>query len=238
MSTLSLLLALAAPPDGGSVSPWVQLGPVCARPGDLLLHHPDADAASAEEGRGVSPESQGRRQGHHNRRAVRQHHAARRPSLQLQIADKVRVEIARSAIIGFQGQEPVAAGRTVAVNKSLRWKVHRHRWPSSALGAWAIYPPEQKVRLGLDLKGGVHLVLRVQTDDALRLETETSMNRLREELVKAGGVRRHRHGARARPSFRSPACRPSRTACSARRRPRSRRRSTASRARPARTRSG
>ena len=31
----------------------------------------------------------------------------------------------------------------------------------------------QKVRLGLDLKGGVHLVLRVQTDDALRLETET-----------------------------------------------------------------
>ena len=34
----------------------------------------------------------------------------------------------------------------------------------------------------------MHLVLRVQTDDALRLETETSMNRLREELVKAGGV--------------------------------------------------
>jgi preprotein translocase subunit SecD len=55
-----------------------------------------------------------------------------------------------------------------------------------AIGVWAVYPPAQKVRLGLDLKGGVHLVLRVQTDDALRLETETSMNRLREELVKAG----------------------------------------------------
>jgi preprotein translocase subunit SecD len=39
-----------------------------------------------------------------------------------------------------------------------------------------------KVRLGLDLQGGVHLALRVQTDDALRLETETTMERLRESL--------------------------------------------------------
>ncbi len=39
-----------------------------------------------------------------------------------------------------------------------------------------------KVRLGLDLQGGVQLVLRVQTDDALRLETETTMERLREQL--------------------------------------------------------
>jgi preprotein translocase subunit YajC len=30
------------------------------------------------------------------------------PALQLQIADKVRIEVARSAIVGFQGQEPVA----------------------------------------------------------------------------------------------------------------------------------
>jgi len=29
-------------------------------------------------------------------------------SLQLQIADRVRVEIARSAIVGYQGEEPVA----------------------------------------------------------------------------------------------------------------------------------
>ena len=29
----------------------------------------------------------------------------------------------------------------------------------------------RKLKLGLDLKGGVHLVLRVQTDDALRIET-------------------------------------------------------------------
>jgi preprotein translocase subunit YajC len=29
-------------------------------------------------------------------------------SLQLQIADKVRVEISRAAVVGYQGQEPVA----------------------------------------------------------------------------------------------------------------------------------
>src|SRR5438874_10663559 len=42
---------------------------------------------------------------------------------------------------------------------------------------------EKQLKLGLDLKGGVHLVLRVQTDDALRVETQTEMERLREELT-------------------------------------------------------
>jgi preprotein translocase subunit SecD len=45
--------------------------------------------------------------------------------------------------------------------------------------AWLI---NKGLKLGLDLKGGVHLVLRVQTDDALRLETELEMERLREQL--------------------------------------------------------
>src|SRR5262245_19385075 len=43
---------------------------------------------------------------------------------------------------------------------------------------------DKQLKLGLDLKGGVHLVLRVNTDDALRAETETEMERLREELAK------------------------------------------------------
>ena len=38
------------------------------------------------------------------------------------------------------------------------------------------------MNLGLDLKGGVHLVMRVQTDAALRIETETTVERLRETL--------------------------------------------------------
>jgi len=50
------------------------------------------------------------------------------------------------------------------------------------LSIWAFWPPSEKVRLGLDLKGGVHLVLRVNTDDALRLESETAAERLRESL--------------------------------------------------------
>jgi preprotein translocase subunit SecD len=50
---------------------------------------------------------------------------------------------------------------------------------------WAIIPPSQKIRLGLDLKGGVHLVLRVQTDDALSLETSTAADKAREEIEKA-----------------------------------------------------
>jgi preprotein translocase subunit SecD len=41
---------------------------------------------------------------------------------------------------------------------------------------------DKQLKLGLDLKGGVHLVLRVQTDDALRLVTEQDMERLRDEL--------------------------------------------------------
>jgi preprotein translocase subunit SecD len=52
----------------------------------------------------------------------------------------------------------------------------RYRLPSPG---WL---QEKQLKLGLDLKGGVHLVLRVQTDDALRLVTDQEMERLREEL--------------------------------------------------------
>jgi preprotein translocase subunit SecD len=53
------------------------------------------------------------------------------------------------------------------------------------LSVWGFYPPQQKINLGLDLKGGVHLVLRVHTDDALRLETELTAERLRVALSAA-----------------------------------------------------
>ena len=53
------------------------------------------------------------------------------------------------------------------------------------MAVWAFYPPTQKVNLGLDLKGGVHLVMRVQTDAALRIESETTVERLRERLAAA-----------------------------------------------------
>ncbi len=71
------------------------------------------------------------------------------------------------------------------MNKNFRWKLLTIL-AVVALSVIAFYPPGEKVKLGLDLKGGVHLVLRVQTDDALRVETETTSERLREELSRQG----------------------------------------------------
>ena len=70
--------------------------------------------------------------------------------------------------------------------KNLRWKLIVILGVI-ALSVFAFYPPDQKIKLGLDLKGGVHLVLRVQTDDALRLETQTTADRLGEQL-KTGNI--------------------------------------------------
>jgi preprotein translocase subunit SecD len=76
------------------------------------------------------------------------------------------------------------------MSKNLRWKFLTIV-AVAAIAIWAFYPPFDgpgrtgKVKLGLDLKGGVHLVLRVQTDDALKLETEMSTERLREALAQA-----------------------------------------------------
>src|SRR5688572_20820428 len=71
------------------------------------------------------------------------------------------------------------------MNKNLRWKVITIV-AVIALAVWSFYPPGEKVNLGLDLRGGVHLVLRVQTEQALRVETETTVDRLRDTLSRAG----------------------------------------------------
>jgi len=68
--------------------------------------------------------------------------------------------------------------------KNLRWKV-LIILGVVGLAIWSFYPPDQKIRLGLDLKGGVQLVLRVQTDGALKLETQTTADRLAERLKTA-----------------------------------------------------
>ena len=44
----------------------------------------------------------------------------------------------------------------------------------------------RNIHLGLDLKGGSHLVLQVQVQDAAKSEAEQTMERLKEELRKAG----------------------------------------------------
>jgi preprotein translocase subunit SecD len=55
----------------------------------------------------------------------------------------------------------------------------------AGLSIWAFTPPSTKVKLGLDLRGGVHLVLGVDTDDAIRLESETSSEQLKQALADA-----------------------------------------------------
>lgn len=71
------------------------------------------------------------------------------------------------------------------MNKTLRWKLLLIV-AITGLAVWAFYPPATKIRLGLDLKGGLQLVLRVNTDDALRIETEATVERIREELARRG----------------------------------------------------
>jgi preprotein translocase subunit SecD len=68
--------------------------------------------------------------------------------------------------------------------KNLRWKL-LIILAVVGLAIFAFYPPDQKIKLGLDLKGGVQLVLRVETDDALRLEIQTTADRLGEQLKTA-----------------------------------------------------
>src|SRR5688572_17800378 len=60
-----------------------------------------------------------------------------------------------------------------------------------AASVWAIYPPRDKLKLGLDLSGGVQLVLRVKTGNATaedRRETVDQALRTIERRVNELGV--------------------------------------------------
>ena len=104
---------------------------------------------------------------------------------------------------------------------NLRWKVVTILAVLVVFGAVGVYPivaarygvhspgwlMDKQLKLGLDLKGGVHLVLRVQTDDALRLETEQEMERLRAGAADAQHPGHQPRRPRARRSSASRACR-------------------------------
>lgn len=86
------------------------------------------------------------------------------------------------------------------MNKNIRWKLFTTLAVFVVFFAIGVYPilaqryklpapgwlMAKQLKLGLDLKGGVHLVLRVQTDDALRTHTTTTSEQLREALRTAG----------------------------------------------------
>jgi preprotein translocase subunit SecD len=86
------------------------------------------------------------------------------------------------------------------MNKNLRWKVLTIVAVAIIFFGVGVYPilanrynlpapswlMAKQLGLGLDLRGGVHLVMRVHTDDALRLTGVTTSEQLREALRTAG----------------------------------------------------
>ena len=84
--------------------------------------------------------------------------------------------------------------------KNIRWKVLTVVGVIVVFFALGVYPilanrynlpapgwlKATQLKLGLDLRGGVHLVLRVHTDEALRTSTTTTSEQLRESAKSAG----------------------------------------------------
>ena len=86
------------------------------------------------------------------------------------------------------------------MNSRLRWKIVVTVVVTLGISIFAWYPlladryglpnpgfiQEKRLRLGLDLKGGVQMVLRVNTDDAVLVETRNTAARLDEALTRQG----------------------------------------------------
>jgi len=82
------------------------------------------------------------------------------------------------------------------MNKNIQWKLITILAVLVIFAGVGVYPivasmygikspgvlMQKQLKLGLDLKGGVHLVLRVQTDDALKSQTDQAAEQLRDAL--------------------------------------------------------
>ncbi len=67
------------------------------------------------------------------------------------------------------------------MKKNLRWKILLVIGVI-ALAMFLAYPPSDKIQYGLDLEGGMHLVLQVVTDDAIKNETNQEILRLQDQM--------------------------------------------------------
>ena len=80
------------------------------------------------------------------------------------------------------------------MNKNLRWKViviiavllvflfGIFGVPKSWSGSGLLASMADRIHLGLDLKGGTHLILQVQVNDAVKADAERAMERLKDEM--------------------------------------------------------
>lgn len=71
----------------------------------------------------------------------------------------------------------------MATKKDLRWKIILIA-AVIVVSIFLSYPPAKKIQLGLDLSGGMHLVLQVVTDDAVDNETDMEIMRLEQRMKK------------------------------------------------------
>jgi preprotein translocase subunit SecD len=71
------------------------------------------------------------------------------------------------------------------MSKSLRWKV-----PLIVivvgLAAFYLYPPKDRINLGLDLRGGSHIVMQVETQSAVKYEMDLTVSRIGQALKDKG----------------------------------------------------
>src|SRR3990172_8042044 len=65
--------------------------------------------------------------------------------------------------------------------KNLQWKIVLVL-AVTIIAAYGITPPQERIRLGLDLKGGIHLVGEVKIDEALTGFTDHFIEDLKLEL--------------------------------------------------------
>jgi preprotein translocase subunit YajC len=104
-----LLVAMASTPDGGGVAPWLQLIPFVLVLGifyfiillPMRRRQKKVDEFLTALKVGDKIVTSGGIYGSVTRISG--------DSLQMQIADKVRVEISKNAVVGYQGQAPVVA---------------------------------------------------------------------------------------------------------------------------------
>ena len=80
------------------------------------------------------------------------------------------------------------------MNKNLTWKLVAvfgtlliflfgiFGLPQSFSGQSLLDSLQKRIHLGLDLKGGTHLILQVQVNDAVNVDSDNAVERLKEEL--------------------------------------------------------
>src|SRR5215831_7948017 len=82
------------------------------------------------------------------------------------------------------------------MNKTLLWKVGlivgvlliflfgMFGWPESFSGPGLVHAMGKKIHLGLDLRGGTHLILQVKVNDAVNVDAQNAIAVLKEEMRK------------------------------------------------------